>query len=424
MNKILLVLIYLVIIFLITSLTKYKYKRYMLPNIIFTLLWCFCGIFSMYNNLGLIKPSLTVHIYIIISVITFNVIYFTLKANSIKKSSINDNIEKFKVNYRVVYYLALISMILIMPNLLKAIRVLLSSGFNLNAIREQVFVELSNSNSHILAFLTKNVPTAIFTGISLISSMEIFRSNNKALLKLNIFCILVGTITFGGRYLILNSIIFYVASFLIQKKYSKIKINKLYIFIAIAILMIVTISRGTNGLSIFDMIISYFVGSFSYLEVILRNSAAFGLQNPLLCGYLTFGFILEPLILALKLFFNANIDVPSYHINIYVQSFVNIGENSYILYNNNTTMLYNFLRDFGEVGIIIGTAIIAIIVCVAQKKYEEKNNLRALVFLIYMYSVIINSVMMYTMTSITTSLVIIVIVICIKNTSRKIKIIL
>lgn len=414
MNNFLLLCIYITIIFFVVTINISKYKVVILPNFIFTAMWSFCGIFSIYNSLGLIKPSLKIHRYIFTTIIIFNLIYimFTKK---IIESPINQNKYKYKINYKIVYLLIALAFILIMPNFIKAVKLVLYNGLNLNLIRTEVYVAISNSNNFFYAFLTKNVPIAIFNVISLISSMEFFRINNKRLVKVNVVCIIIGTITFGGRYLLLDSIIFYTASFLIFKRYKKIKLNKSYIFIGILALFSITLSRGTNGMSFFDMIINYFVGSLSYLQVIINSPYLFGLNDPIMYGYLTFGFLLEPIVLIIKFLFKANIDVPSYYFNIYSQPFVNIGEESIKLYNNNNTILYIFLRDFGECGIILGTAILSLMICMAQARYYKNGNLRALIFLIYMHSVIVNSVMMYTMGSISSSLILIFALLCINR---------
>lgn len=420
MNNFLLIMIYLVTLLLFIILTLRIYRLFLLPNTIFTILWCFCGIFSIYNRLGLVKPEKTIHFYILISIFTFNIAYFVLRRKSNTKVSKNFNNEKiFEVNKGYIYSIILIAIVLITPNFIKAIKLIISNGFNLDIIRKEIYVAISNSNNFYYAFFTKNIPTAIFTVVSLISSVEFFRNNNKHLTEINIICLGVGTLTFGGRYLILNCIIFYAASYLILKKHKKIKLKKSYIAMGVIVLLIITLARGTNGMSVFDMIISYFVGSFSYLQVIINNPYSFGLNSQLMFGYLTFGFVFEPIVLILKFLFRSSLDVPSYYFNIYAQPFVNISESGYQLYNNNTTMLYTFIRDFGEYGIVVGTIIIALFVCISENKYYKEKNLRALFFLVYMYSVIINSVMMYTLTSISASLVIIFLYFSVSKKKKK-----
>ncbi|MEI2393114.1 hypothetical protein V8V55_25305, partial [Priestia megaterium] len=65
-----------------------------------------------------------------------------------------------------------------------------------------------------------------------------------------------------------------------------------------------------------------------------------------------------------------------------------IGMNKYQLFNNNTSIIYTFLRDFGIFGLLIGPSFIALLMALSENKYYKKGGLRSLVFLIYMYTVI------------------------------------
>ncbi|MEI2400457.1 hypothetical protein, partial [Paenibacillus phytohabitans] len=208
------------------------------------------------------------------------------------------------------------------------------------------------------------------------------------------------------------------AGYLILKKFKDIKIKKSYVFIGIILLLIITLLRGTSGYSLLDMGVLYYVGSFSYLELIMQHPMLYGLSNSLLYGYLTFGFLIEPFVLLLKLVFALDIDVPSYNFNIYTQTFVNIGETKSIFYNNNTTMLYTFIRDFGDFGIILGPALIAIAVCVVESTLNKYNNKLMVYFFVILYSLIVNSTMFYTMMSISSSLLIMFVLILSHNKKK------
>ena len=75
MNSLELAFVYIVIWISVLILTKIKYRKILKINFLYTSLWCFCGISSMYNNLGLLKPGIYIHKIIIISIVIFNTIY-------------------------------------------------------------------------------------------------------------------------------------------------------------------------------------------------------------------------------------------------------------------------------------------------------------------------------------------------------------
>ncbi|AIQ60521.1 hypothetical protein PBOR_28950 [Paenibacillus borealis] len=348
------------------------------------------------------KPGLQIHLSILLSIIIFNVFYFVL-SNNLNENK--DNKVQFNINYKFITVMCILGILLIIPNTITSVNTLLTTGFSLSSVRIN-YASLSYSQRFFYMFFTNNIPIAIFSAASIITAIDL-ANNKRNLLKISLICIFIGTITFGGRYLILNFIIYYISAFLILKKYKDLKIKKSYILIAIIILAIVTLLRGTTGLSVFDMGVLYYVGSFSFLEFILSHPNLYGLLDPPMYGYLTFGFLLEPFILTLKLFFALDIDVPSYHFNVYAQPFVNIGVDKVIYYNNNTTILYTFIRDFGKSGVVVGTALLTSAVCIFQKLFKKTRSIRAIGVLVLLYSLIFNSTMVYNLTSIASSLLII-----------------
>jgi oligosaccharide repeat unit polymerase len=414
-----LLIIYLVLIFLSLFFTKIKYNVFLRPNTIFTVLWCTCAILANYYNLGLIKPSLKIHIYVIISVITFNLIYFSFTRISRKLNLNVTNGIIYVINYRFITLMVIIAFLLVIPNLISGARIFIQSGWSFDAVRIN-YASLNSSGRFFYVFLTSNIPKSIIEASLVVAAIDL--SNRKyKLLPWALIGIIISTISFGGRYQILNFIVYYVAAYIINKKYLKVKLKKSYIIIGIFALGAITVSRGTSGMSVLDMAILYFEGSFSYLQVILNNPDLYGFNERPLYGYLTFGFFFEPIVLTLKLFLGLNIDVPSYHFNVYAQQFVNIGDSIFKMYNNNSTMFYTFLRDFGEIGIIIGTSFLVLAICFSQRKYEKFGSLRGLVFLVYLYSVIVNSTMMYSLTSISSSLTIIFLILFSKQRKLKLK---
>ncbi|PFQ85538.1 O-antigen polymerase [Priestia megaterium] len=397
---------YIIIAVISVVFTKVLTNNYFKPNTIFTFIWSISGLISKYYNSELLQPRNEIYAYTFVMIITFNIVYLLLvrkKDKYLSSENLNSVLLNKKINYNKIYVVLAIAFILISPNMLNSIITLMNSGFSLSEVRKS-YLALTYSGDFVYVFLTNNIPVAIITAVSLLAALDLLQGKKKILLPA-ILMVLLGTITFGGRYLILNFIIFYVAGFIVLKRNRNIKIKKKYILFTLVVLGYITFSRGVSETSFFDMFALYYSGSFSYLELMLRDSYSFGLGDNLQFGYLTLGFLFEPLVMILKFLFRFNIDVPSYYFNIYAQPFVDIGMNKYQLFNNNTSIIYTFLRDFGIFGLLIGPSFIALLMALSENKYYKKGGLRSLVFLIYMYTVIFNSTMMYTLTSISSSLI-------------------
>ena len=416
MNLYFLIPVYSLVCLVIVMMTKYKYRIYILPNTVYTVLWAGVGCLGILNNLDLLEPSLKVHFYILTSIVIFNITYFIFSPQfkSNRKPLQNTVGSNYIIDYKLVYYFTAIALLLLSIHTVEAFNIVLRNGLDMTLIRNTNNYNVENSGVLFFGFLTRSIPLAITTAVSLISAINL-NLNNKKLSLCAILLISVYTFTFGGRFQLLNFVTFYLATYLIFKNKFKVKIRKRYIGLAIIMLALMTILRGAELSLLIEKVIIYFVGSLSFLELIISNPNFFGIGEVPIIGFLTFGFIFEPIVLALKLFFGVNIDVPSYYFNIHAQKFYDIGEATVRLYNNNTTMFYNFIYDFGQIGVILGPIIICLLICISESKYNKKNNLRSLLFLVFLYSVIVNSPMMYTLTNINSSLILIFLFIFVKK---------
>ena len=405
MNYILLIIISLIV-------TRKMFGVYLLPNTIFTLIWSTCGILSTFKVLEIIQPSPLIHVYTIIAIISFNIAYL-FGAQDTKKNEQNCDFQ-YVVNVKLLYLLNILAFVAMLPNLISSMKIIIASGFNLFAVRYNVYV-LSGVESNIFEiYLTRIFPNIIFTGTLLIAVSNFVRKN-KQLLVTALLGVIASTLTYGGRYELLNAITFYIAFYLIDKNHLQIKLKKKYLLIMVIGLFAVTQLRGTNGMTIFEMFYFYFPGSFSMLEAGIRNPELLGLNEVPLFGYLTLGFILGPIALILKLLIGLNIEVPSYYFNIYAQKMINIGDGSLFYTNNNATMLYTFLRDFGEIGVIIGPFFLALLMTFFQDRHLKKNDYRSYLILAYLYTIIISSPMMYGLTTETHGFIIAMIMVVVKK---------
>lgn len=376
-------------------LTKKYTGRILRINILFSLLWIFVMYCSIFNNIGLVIPRDEIFINIFVAIFLFNIIYIIMYKNN-NKDKISINYSKYNINNKKIIVLNIIAYILIIPFLIEAINIILTTGFNFGVIRDTIFVRISNSDNFFMQN-SRVIINVVFSLTQLIATyyLVIFKykksKNEKKIIVLGILDVILSTIVFGGRGALFNFILFYLFNYLCNRN-KKIKIKKRYIFLIIAILVFVTQNRTSNSIPFVQSFILYFAGSLSFLEVILRNPFYFGLDQKHY-GAMTLGFIIEPIILFIKIL-GINIRIPSYYFNIYAQNFINIGENSIYQYNNNTTMFYPFALDFGLNGMFIGVIIYSLIISYVNRR-KNSGNLRFYFIYILLCAGVMNSSMDY-----------------------------
>lgn len=403
MSNLSITFIYTIILVITYFITKKRYKTILKLNFLYTVLWCFCGVTSIYNRLHLLKPRLSIHIMIIISIILFNIIYLSRVRKNIKTNFSHVDLDN-KINKKIVYLANFLAILFMAIHFFTAIKLVVSNGFDLRLIRNEVYVSITENSNNYEQVITRVIPTVVFSVVSLIAAVYLVLGKRNYL-YLALIDIFIGTITFGGRNFILNFILYYVSACIILNTKMKIKIKKRYIVIGILVLWITTSIRTGSMLGFMDNIILYLSGSLSFLEYILRSPIEYGLNDGLMYGYMTFAFILEPIILILKSIFGISTKVPSYYFNNYVQDFVNISETDISLYNNNTTMFFNFIKDFGIYGVSISIIFLATFIVNMEKRFYNKNSIRSLFYLIYLYTIVFTSSISYKLNGISSSLV-------------------
>lgn len=410
MDNFMVLFLYVLLLVVSFILTKIKTNKYLHINTIYTVLWFFVLFFSMNNNLGLLKPRIEIYLLVLVSAVIFNVMYlFSYK--KVKMGKIDYS--RFNINTKKIVLLNIIAYILFFPSIISAIKLIISSGLNLVLIRNTIYVGITEStNAGISSIFLRTIPTAIFNFTEIMSAYYLVKKENKKIVIMGFVDLIVGTLIFGGRNFLLNYIIFYFFNY-INNTDKKLKLKKRYILVLIIILFLVTSNRDVSNISFIQTIILYFAGSLSFLELILSNPLSYGL-NVKHYGNLTFGFIVEPIVLLLKTLFRLDIKVPSYYFNVYAQKFVNIGSSRISLYNNNTTFWYPFMLDFGFKFAIVGAIIFFMIICFVTNK-KNSGNLKYYFIYIYLSSVVINSSVSYKLIGLSSSLIIALILFCIEK---------
>lgn len=387
---------YLMLFILFVILSFLKFKHWINISSVFSCIWCFFGAISWFGFYGLRRPDYIIHVYVYIFVVTVNLTIFTLIKD---KYIARRNISYGPIHDSRFVYVQFIGVLLLIPVIMRIIPLMIITK-DLGYVRTYYFSG-DLFNSYIYDFLFRSVPVSLLTSLIIVYTMYSFITKSfKYLLYAVLNALLITVVNGGGRYAILS--LFYSIFLMLitnnfgNKKYYfirkyKARIIKSVIFI-ILLLFLITLLRGQN--SLFRSIVIYFSGSLSFLDYIISLPNSFAL-NEHLYGYFTFGILIEPLVLVLKVLGFTDIKVPSYLFNIYCQPFYNIGINgTYISFNANTSILYYFLRDFGVVGIVIGGTLLGSIISLAFNSWRRGNMFGGLVF-IYFSIVLFNSIMTF-----------------------------
>ncbi len=389
---------YLTLLLFSLFVSKRKFGSYINIASIFTALWTFTGILSTFGFFTLRKPIWDVHLFAGLFILSVNITFlFGVKsrAKMVLSNTVQQQDKEVCNKASGAAIIQIISLILASSLLFRMFSLLLR-GNSLSTVRD-IFFSHEAFSSEIAEMFFKIAPVGLMQG--LVVYYVYFAFNNRSpihILYALINAVLI-TIMGGGRYAVLLLIYSLVITMIIYKgKHSvsagllKKKTTK-YIIGGVVVILMVTVSRGQDFWKTF---VTYFSGSFSFLDYILQSPEQFAL-NEHLYGYLFFGAIIEPVVLLLKVAGLTTIKVPQYHFNIYCQQFYRISDLSHqITINNNTTILYYLLRDFGIAGIAIGGMIFGFVIAKLYNRAIEGKEFSTLL-LIYMSNVLFNTVMTY-----------------------------
>ncbi|MDM0700695.1 O-antigen polymerase [Clostridium perfringens] len=369
MNNVIVLITNIVSIIMIYVSIK-KFKRKFNPVVIFNIAWlCIINISSL-NLFGVFKPSTIVYMMSFLLIFTFNVVYIILGKNICLY--IDDEMD-MHISYKILKVINFICIIFILPATFKSINILLKGGFT------QVRTAMSDGGLGIESqmdwLITSWIVSPVFNAILLLGiTLYIFDNKNKKLIFIGLLDMIIYTITFGGRWIVLRFVLIIIFSLMLSTNIrNSILLNvkkvrkKLYflLFLAIGTLIYITSQRGIGG--ILESIIIYFTGSLSYFDQHIQNS----IEVTNLYGLGFFSGLLDiPLIIIQKLL---AIDFvrPSEYIGSFTSATLVIGDNR--LFNGFGSALLDFWIDFGILGSVINGSILAVLIMCLYKGLAKKN---------------------------------------------------
>lgn len=367
------VFILVIIAFLVFNASFFnKYVNYL--NV-FVCIFGIASIFSMFGLYNLYIPPVTAYLYILVTLICFE--FFSIFFLSIKQQKFKQK-KNTELNWK---YMKNLSMILFVSFLLFSIKGMSFVAQNgLFSLREIGFTtELYTSMQKILIV---NILKPINTVILILSAIELIQNNKlKLSLVFSLLNCIQCTLIFGGRGVIIEVILYFIIllynkyGFKILKLLKKNKLLVLMFFVLIVIVSYMTINRSLRGGSgVFYNFYNYFIGSIHLFGVYVSSPCTYLLDNQhLLYGLEIFNGILEPFKILFNLLGGVQLKSGIEIINEVTQNYVYVAPN--VLMNNNVTMVYAFLRDFGFFGLIICPLFLAYFYAkIYKNKVLDQNN--------------------------------------------------
>ena len=388
------VALYVTLFLILTVVSARKFGKPINVVSLFAGIWCFFGALSTFGLYDMIIPNDIVHIYSIFFVSATSILLMIFLRGKcrigISKSLINEIEKKQKTIFAIQVLMLVLSSYLFFKFLIVFIQTR-----NLQLIRNMFFDEADRGRYFFNLFF-KQLPIGLGYSLIIIYSVRFFYLERIKYLMVALVDTLLLTIMTGGRYALVQLLYSVIILFAVVPNNKKTRGKKSsFIIAALVLVFIVAISVSitiqNRGGDFYKDLVIYFSGSFSYLSMILDNPTQYGLGE-MMYGYMGFGFILEPIMLVLKFLGLSDAKVPSWHFNIYCQPFQNIATTGWIAFNNNTTLLYYYLRDFGFIGIVLATIVFSFVLSRFIKMWKD-GKLIGSVFSIYLVIVLLNGVM-------------------------------
>lgn len=386
-------------IFLISTLIfKHQFGKVLNFAFIFNAIWCIFGMLSMLGFYDLIIPRFTVHLYVYFFVITVD-ICIALFASRSKQAIAQEATTQNSVYSRgipIVKIIQIFSLILIFSLFSKSVLSFMTTG-DFSVIRGLYFG--NNFDSFYLDFLLRTFPVAMMEGLIIYYVYKAFLLKKLKYIQYAALNCIIITLCSGGRYtllLFLFSIVICMISFKIDRKNLqawKKYIWKILPFIILLAASFVVVTIFRNQMFTRNIIL-YYSGSLSLLDYILGHEYMFALHEKLY-GYLTFSTLLEPFVLIFKTIGLTDIKVPDYYFDMYCQDYYNVATSGVLYMNNNTSVIYYFLRDFGVAGIFVGGLFLSSLVITAYNRWRKTSSMFAGLVFIYFCNVLFNSLMTY-----------------------------
>lgn len=392
-----------------------RYHSALHPIFLYNALWLVVTIILQINTMEWYRLGNNVYSILLVGLISFNfggllIGYGTINKHSLKVGSYDSVCGNDEINYRKVgnrlLMLQLILTLISIPLFLRGLSYVQTYGMSVmrNIVANSVEEGYMTATERIL-FLH----LGIFPAMQACSFIQVFLWA-KGKIKgwhligsiIDLVIIVVSTV---GRWEVFYFVLALFCAYMLNKspKDSGMSIRKqkrtqrkirTIIIIAIIVLVSVTIQRHKVIENIFKSILNivaeYFCCGPALLQVMLKNSVASGIST-WHWGQATFGGILGCISYILQIVTFKRVQLNLYNSQVYVAEFYAVGANQ--IMNAYPTWYYYFMQDFGYLGVVLITAIIAgISVRIYRRAKREPSINNQLVFFYVLHVILFSSV--------------------------------
>lgn len=395
--------IYICLLFATLILGNQIYKTLLNPITIWASFWSLIGVMSNMALFEYYVPSDFVNAVIITGIIVYTG-YCALAGITRKglytRRTFSDEIFN-NLQIKIFWIINILAICYEVPFLFRAIRVLMSHGFQLVYLRG-VLTDATEGivSGGLTSIIRDSGVKNVFTLTALYAAVLIFTNANKRIKRKVIILAVIETIEYcvsnAARAYIINFLFFILFALLFMKRDSimtTIRKNKkvVMLFGVLIIAVLIIQNSRASDMSILKTIYMYYCSGPSYLTQLLADGpAAIQVGSNYYMGTITLGFlsnIFYYLKIGLTGINDSTVKLVASTITI-KQYFV--GAHTYL--NAMCTCFYAFLADWGIVGSVLGPIVCGFLTCRYYKKMKLKNSLGSVAICVYMFYLMFRTV--------------------------------
>ncbi|WP_246047055.1 O-antigen polymerase [Colwellia ponticola] len=337
------------------------------PLFLYNLWWFLWLLLGYINILNLYVVSLSVYLYITLSIVVMNFTYLTMASSKVRITKLGNlrSPKKLRLCARIFLYAFLVITILLI------IRMMFLIGFDLGDYWKARFyyfgLEVPGSGVVISLF-----PSSIFAGLyHILTSGLLFcfilalGLKHKALLYFTFFNVLIWCVLTTGRDLIFFLLIYMIFAFK-DRTLSK---NKNVIILVAFSIVLISLFRSDGIEMVFYALISYFTGSIVYFDQLLLS----GEPDTFQFGAVTFSQVMPFVYHILGVIIEDAGSRPFIELGGVLSEFVRISDGSpfFDYFNALPTWFFFFYVDFGFWGVVVYPSIIAVLLATLYNSFDS-----------------------------------------------------
>lgn len=408
---------------LLLVLSKCVFGTIKNPISVFCLSWCVIGIGSNAAFYDYYEPSMIVNIMIFIGCIIAFIIYgFSLQGYRQKIFVDEIRLEDEEINIDRIIVVNLLGIGLIMPYLVRSLKVLALGGFAV--LRAQDVID-----SGFFAILNDSIIRPVFVATTVLAIVYSFSNAKKRKKILLIVLVIIANIEqvalsagrsalVGFAFYLMIAVVAFHGRNIRNILYRGRKYICLGIVAAIVVLKI-TAQRNMSSdenMLLYNTYVYYFSGP-SYLTQLIRNVTEYGPGGKLLYGGASFGFLTN-IFSDIMIFITGKAQGSLYLLgSVITNKQYNVGTHTSI--NAMYTCFYPFLIDYGWMGIIICPIFIAVVSAIVTKRLYKCRSIFNVSLYIYWIYVIIRTVFKWDLVNLDFTVVIVTLYFFTKHSSFK-----